>query len=170
MKILPTILIITIILGLGYIYYDFSIDAKPNINNNINNTDNTSLPKQEANINNVYKKNMSNNTVEGLKIEDLVIGDGKEAVLGKIVSVNYVGTLLDGKKFDSSYDRNQSFEFALGGGQVIKGWDLGVVGMKVGGKRKLTIAPELAYGEREIPGAIPANSTLVFEVELLNVK
>lgn len=100
---------------------------------------------------------------------DEVVGTGDEAVAGKTVSVNYVGTLQDGTKFDSSYDRNQPFEFQLGGGQVIKGWDQGVVGMKVGGKRKLVIPPDLAYGS-QANGSIPANSTLTFEIELLSVK
>lgn len=102
-------------------------------------------------------------------IEDIKIGAGAEAKTGNTVSVQYTGTLLDGKKFDSSYDRGQPFSFVLGTGQVIQGWDQGVLGMKVGGKRKLTIPPSLAYGERSI-GPIPANSTLVFEIELLDVK
>jgi len=106
----------------------------------------------------------------GLKIEDLKVGSGTEAKAGNTVTVNYLGTLLSGVKFDSSYDRRQPFSFLLGGRQVIPGWDEGLLGMKVGGKRKLTIPPALAYGERGIPGAIPANSTLVFEVELLGVK
>jgi FKBP-type peptidyl-prolyl cis-trans isomerase FkpA len=100
---------------------------------------------------------------------DEVVGTGDEAVAGKTVTVNYVGTLTDGTKFDSSYDRNQPFDFQLGGGQVIKGWDQGVVGMKVGGKRKLVIPPDLGYGA-QANGKIPANSTLIFEVELLGVK
>jgi len=100
---------------------------------------------------------------------DEVVGTGDEAVAGKTVTVNYVGTLDDGTKFDSSYDRNQPFDFALGAGQVIKGWDQGVVGMKVGGKRKLVIPPDLGYGGTA-NGKIPANSTLTFEVELLGVK
>lgn len=104
----------------------------------------------------------------GLKIEDETVGTGVEAVAGKSVTVNYLGTLTDGTKFDSSYDRNQPFTFNLGAGQVIAGWDQGVVGMKVGGKRKLTIPPELGYGS-QLSGPIPANSTLVFEIELLGV-
>lgn len=105
------------------------------------------------------------------KIEqmDEVEGTGAEAVAGKTVSVNYTGTLTDGTKFDSSYDRNQPFSFVLGAGEVIKGWDQGVAGMKVGGKRKLVIPPSLGYGA-QANGKIPANSTLVFEVELLDVK
>ncbi len=101
---------------------------------------------------------------------DLVVGQGAEATAGKTVSVHYTGTLTDGKKFDSSLDRGRPFEFTLGAGMVIKGWDQGVAGMKVGGKRKLTIPPALAYGEKGFPGAIPPNSTLVFEVELLGVR
>ncbi len=100
---------------------------------------------------------------------DEVVGTGDEAVSGKTVSVNYIGTLANGTKFDSSYDRNQPFDFQLGAGQVIKGWDQGVVGMKVGGKRKLVIPPSLGYGA-QANGSIPANSTLTFEVELLSVK
>lgn len=112
-----------------------------------------------------------NKQVNGLQITDEVIGTGAEAKAGDTVTVNYSGTLLNGKKFDSSYDRGTPFSFQLGVGGVIKGWDQGVSGMKVGGKRKLVIPPELAYGSREMGnGAIPANSTLVFEVELLGVK
>jgi FKBP-type peptidyl-prolyl cis-trans isomerase len=104
-----------------------------------------------------------------MKIEELVQGNGDEAVAGKKVSVHYTGTLTDGSKFDSSLDRGRPFDFPLGGGRVIKGWDQGVAGMKVGGKRRLTIPPELAYGERGFPPVIPPNSTLVFEIELLAV-
>lgn len=104
-----------------------------------------------------------------LKIEDEKVGTGDEAVAGRPVTVHYVGTLTDGKKFDSSRDRNQGFTFALGAGQVIRGWDEGVVGMKVGGVRRLTIPPELGYGPMGYPPVIPPNSTLIFEVELLSV-
>jgi FKBP-type peptidyl-prolyl cis-trans isomerase FkpA len=102
--------------------------------------------------------------------DDQKVGTGKEAVAGKTVVVHYVGTLTNGKKFDSSRDRDEPFDFRLGAGQVIQGWDQGVAGMKVGGVRKLTIPPELGYGARGFPPVIPANSTLVFEVELLDVK
>jgi FKBP-type peptidyl-prolyl cis-trans isomerase len=105
-----------------------------------------------------------------LQIEELRPGTGAEAKSGQSVSVHYTGTLTSGKKFDSSHDRGKPFSFTLGAGQVIKGWDQGVAGMKVGGLRKLTIPPHLGYGERGFSGLIPPNATLVFEVELLGVK
>jgi len=105
-----------------------------------------------------------------LKIEVLSEGEGVEAKNGDNVSVHYTGTLEDGTKFDSSLDRGIPFDFDLGASQVIKGWDLGVLGMKVGEKRKLIIPANLAYGENGIPGAIPPNATLIFEVELLEIK
>jgi len=104
-----------------------------------------------------------------LGIEDLVVGNGDTAAKGQQVTVHYTGWLTNGSKFDSSKDRNEPFEFSLGRGQVIQGWDQGVEGMKVGGKRKLTIPPELGYGARGAGRAIPPNATLVFEVELLGV-
>lgn len=108
-----------------------------------------------------------------LEITDEVVGTGAEAVAGKTVTVNYVGTLKDGKVFDTntdaSFGHQKPFDFVLGNGEVIKGWDQGVAGMKVGGKRKLVIPPDLAYGPQAM-GGIPANSDLVFDVELLGVK
>ena len=106
----------------------------------------------------------------GLKFEDPTLGEGLEAKAGDTVSVHYTGWLDDGTKFDSSKDRNQAFEFNLGAGMVIKGWDEGVAGMKVGGTRKLTIPHELGYGERGAGGVIPPYATLIFEVELLGIK
>ena len=106
----------------------------------------------------------------GLKIEEVKVGTGDVAVAGKTVVVHYTGYLTDGTKFDSSVDRGQPFDFPLGAGRVIKGWDEGVAGMKVGGKRKLTIPPELGYGAAGAGGKIPPNATLVFDVELLGVK
>jgi FKBP-type peptidyl-prolyl cis-trans isomerase len=105
-----------------------------------------------------------------LQIEELKAGEGQEAKSGDQVTVHYVGTLTDGKKFDSSRDRGQGFSFKLGAGKVIKGWDRGVAGMKIGSVRKLTIPPDLAYGAGGFPPVIPPNSTLVFEVELLQIK
>jgi len=109
-------------------------------------------------------------TQSGLQYQDLVVGAGAEAVPGKSVTVHYTGTLQDGSQFDSSVDRNQPYSFTLGAGQVIPGWDEGVAGMKVGGKRKLVIPPNLAYGAQGYPPVIPANATLTFDVELLEVK
>ena len=113
-------------------------------------------------------------TPSGLVIEDLVVGTGAEANPGQRVSVHYTGWLLSGgkagNKFDSSKDRGEAFMFSLGRGEVIRGWDEGVTGMKVGGKRKLTIPPGLGYGSRGAGGVIPANATLLFEVELLGVR
>ena len=109
-------------------------------------------------------------TATGLKHEDLKVGDGPEAVSGKTVEVHYTGWLENGTKFDSSLDRGEPFSFRLGAGEVIEGWDQGVAGMKVGGKRKLTIPPDLAYGQEGAGGVIPPGATLVFEVELLDVR
>ncbi len=106
----------------------------------------------------------------GLQITDEVIGTGAEAKTGDTVSVDYTGTLTDGTKFDSSLDRGAPFDFTIGAGSVIKGWDEGVVGMKVGGKRKLTIPPDLAYGAAGRPPVIPPNATLIFEIQLVAIK
>jgi peptidylprolyl isomerase len=108
-------------------------------------------------------------TPSGLKYIDEVVGTGASPTPGQMVTVNYVGTLENGSKFDSSFDRNQPFKFPIGQGRVIKGWDEGVMTMKVGGKRKLIVPPELGYGSRSMGPKIPANSTLIFEVELLGV-
>lgn len=104
-----------------------------------------------------------------VKVEDITVGTGQEVTSGDTVVMNYKGMLKDGTQFDSSYDRGEPFTTKIGTGQVIQGWDLGIPGMKVGGKRKLTIPPELGYGSASI-GSIPANSTLIFEVELLEIK
>jgi len=109
-------------------------------------------------------------TPSGLKYWDLKKGTGAAAVKGKTVRVHYNGWLTDGKEFDSSFDRGEPIEFVLGTGRVIKGWDEGVAGMKVGGKRQLRIPPELAYGSRGAGSTIPPNATLVFDVQLVGVK
>ena len=108
--------------------------------------------------------------MDNLQIKDIIVGSGAEAKKGNTVTVNYVGTLDNGNKFDSSYDRNEPFTFNLGAGDVIKGWDLGVAGMKVGGKRELIIPFELGYGKDGRPPVIPPNATLHFTVELLAVR
>jgi FKBP-type peptidyl-prolyl cis-trans isomerase len=112
---------------------------------------------------------MTTNTNSQLQIKDTQEGTGAVAVAGKTVTVHYTGVFADGKKFDSSVDRGTPFTFTLGSGMVIKGWDIGVEGMKVGGKRILVIPPDLAYGPNDY-GPIPGNSTLIFEIELLDVK
>jgi len=122
---------------------------------------------QEKDKNKVKEKKVGDAV---LKYEDLKEGNGDEAKKGNTVEVHYTGWLTNGKKFDSSVDRGQPFSFKLGARQVIKGWDEGVAGMKVGGKRKLTIPPELGYGADGAGNVIPPNATLVFEVELLKVK
>ena len=116
------------------------------------------------------ESNQEVTTPSGLKYVDQTVVTGDVAVLGKNVSVHYTGWLENGKKFDSSVDRGQPFSFPLGAGRVIKGWDEGVQGMKVGGKRKLTIPSDLGYGSRGAGGVIPPNATLIFDVELLGVR
>ncbi|HEY7772894.1 MAG TPA: FKBP-type peptidyl-prolyl cis-trans isomerase [Marinagarivorans sp.] len=107
--------------------------------------------------------------MQELVITDVVEGDGKTAVKGALITTHYQGYLSDGTKFDSSYDKNKPFQCVIGTGRVIKGWDQGILGMKVGGNRKLEVPAHLAYGERAMGNVIPANSDLVFEIELLEV-
>jgi len=147
--------IVAVALVYGGIEYNKRLDKEAD-----NNTETDQTVMQEE----IQKK------IDSLNIEDVVVGDGEEAVPGKRVTVNYRGTLENGTEFDSSYSRNQPFQFTLGIREVIEGWDLGVQGMKVGGKRNLTIPPELGYGAGGVPGTIPANATLKFEVELLGVE
>lgn len=128
----------------------------------------TNLPVDQ--VQGVSQDSAMQEDVTELKIEDLMEGTGDVATAGKSVTVNYTGTLTDGTKFDSSLDRNEPFTFTLGAGQVIPGWDQGVEGMKVGGKRRLTIPSSLAYGEQGAGGVIPPNATLIFEIELLKVE
>ena len=128
-----------------------------------------------GNINDTSEENENQNAgleggVDELKIEDILEGVGSEVKNGDTISVHYTGTLVDGTKFDSSLDRNEPFSFTLGEGAVIPGWDKGILGMKTGGKRRLIIPPQLAYGEEGAGSDIPPNSTLIFEVELLDIE
>ena len=125
-------------------------------------------PKKEPQ--NQNQDNSQNLNTQKMKIETLQEGTGAEAKTGDTVVVNYVGTLENGTKFDSSIDRGETFSFTLGENRVIQGWELGVLGMKIGEKRKLTIPPELGYGDQAVGNIIPANSTLIFEVELIEIK
>jgi peptidylprolyl isomerase len=109
-------------------------------------------------------------TDSGLQIKEIECGDGEEAQKGDTLEVHYEGRLEDGTKFDASRDHGSTFEFQVGAGQVIQGWDEGLIGMKIGGKRELTIPPELGYGEAGAPPAIPPNSTLIFDIELVDIK
>ncbi|MBC8100966.1 MAG: FKBP-type peptidyl-prolyl cis-trans isomerase [Cytophagales bacterium] len=126
------------------------------------------MPQDPATTSQGVIKKMTT-TPSGLQYEDIVEGTGASPQTSKPVTVHYTGTLEDGTKFDSSRDRNKPFTFTIGVGQVIKGWDEGVAGMKVGGRRRLTIPAPLGYGNNGVPGVIPANATLIFDVELLGV-
>lgn len=149
--------VVVILAVFAYLLFTDKIGSQPKLEDTI-----TINP---ANI--PAKKSMNDD--QGLKIEDIKVGTGPAVKSGDTVTINYVGTLTDGTKFDSSYDHGQPFSTQIGTGQVIKGWDLGVIGMKVGGKRKLTIPPQLGYGSQGTDG-IPPNSTLIFELELVGIK
>lgn len=171
-KIYPFLIVLTVVFvgAMGIFFLSNQKTQTPDINFNPTplptNAIISSPPKQP-----LTEEEMNNfqTTASGLKLQDTVVGTGAEVKSGSTVTVNYLGTFMDGTKFDSSYDRRAPFSTQIGVGVVIKGWDEGIVGMKVGGKRKLIIPPSLGYGE-VASGAIPPNSTLVFEVELLGVK
>jgi len=164
-KILTIIILIGAILGAYYLFQNYEKDKTPA---ETNNEQATTTNEQATNTNEEIANN-NNFEIQGMKIEILKEGMGNVAKTGDTVSVNYVGTFEDGKKFDSSIDRGVPFSFTLGSGTIIKGWDLGVVGMKIGEKRKLTIPSDLAYGSAGAGGVIPPNATLIFEIDLLNI-
>lgn len=166
--ILILVLILVFVVGLGYLFVSNKNSSVTGQSEESPVAQQTILDQNTATPQGTTMPQAS--PTNGLKIEDERVGTGVEAVAGKSVTVNYLGTLVDGTKFDSSYDRKQPFTFNLGAGEVIKGWDQGVAGMKVGGKRKLTIPSDLGYGAAGAPPVIPPNATLVFEVELLDVK
>ena len=150
-----------------------SSSDKNKYGNMANTLENSVLPTSvitEPNPADVAGNSATMTKIDALKIEDVSIGTGNAVKPGDTLVMHYRGTLTDGKKFDSSYDRGNPFETQIGVGMVIKGWDQGVPGMKIGGKRKLYIPSELGYGSRGAPGVIPPNSDLIFEVELLEIK
>ena len=158
-KNLIIIFVIILILVIAAIYLFNQQNNKMNLTANLNQSNQLEENQQTSN----------SFDIQGMKVEVLKEGTGEPAKTGNTVSVHYVGTLLNGTKFDSSVDRGEQFAFILGENRVIQGWELGVLGMKVGEKRKLTIPAELAYGDRAVGNIIPANSTLVFEVELFKI-
>ena len=159
---------VAVVLFVGLLIYSkYKVNMQKN--DAVGRTQNEAVENLEQEADNVSDTIMKSD-VRDLVVEDLVVGDGLEATTGAKVSVHYTGALVSGEKFDSSLDRGVPFEFTIGEGQVIPGWEMGVTGMKVGGKRKLIIPPQLAYGERGAGGVIPPNSTLVFEIELLGVE
>ncbi len=173
------IIFIAVVLGLGALFIAQQTNQKNPLEDNsiISSAPPASTPAPTIQITNSPQPIVQNSSqsgtmitmLNGLKIQDIVIGPGQEVKPGDTVTVNYLGTLESGAKFDSSYDRNQPFTTQIGVGAVIKGWDEGIVGMKVGGKRKLIIPAALGYGAQSA-GTIPPNSVLVFEVELLGIK
>jgi len=158
-SIILSLIIVVILAGIIYVFY-LAATHKPEQSV----IENTPTPSPNNNLN-----NSNTSMIQGMKVEILKQGTGEGAKTGDNVVVNYVGTLPDGTKFDSSVDRNQPFPLTLGVTSVIQGWQLGLVGMKVGEKRKLTIPPELAYGAQSPSPLIPANSTLVFEIDMLSI-
>jgi len=153
------------ILIIGFIFYMDFISLSNEVTSDLDQEQIDEL--LDENQDNQSEVNVERN--EEVQIEDLIVGEGVEAKDGDKITVNYVGTLTDGTKFDNSYDRNKPFVFTLGNGEVIQGWDEGILGMKIGGKRKLTIPPSLGYGESGSGDVIPPNSTLIFEVELISI-
>ncbi|MDD5145247.1 MAG: FKBP-type peptidyl-prolyl cis-trans isomerase [Candidatus Pacebacteria bacterium] len=173
MKKIIIIIIAIFVLGFG-VFELINFNKMKNQNQSESKNENQSTSTEESESGATTTGEAENNLVENknsakeeLKIETLRQGTGAEAKNGDNVRVDYIGTLEDGTKFDSSYDRGMPILFTLGNGSVIKGWEMGILGMKVGEKRRLTVPPDLAYGESGYPGVIPPNATLIFEVELI---
>lgn len=166
-NIVITVIIIIVIVLVGGIYLMFNKNQSTgnNQNNSTQQETQNSMTNQEQNSNN----NPSSFDIQGMKVEVLQQGSGNGAKSGDTVTVNYVGTLQNGTKFDSSIDRGTPFSFKLGENSVIQGWELGILGMKAGEKRKLTIPPQLGYGSQAVGNVIPANSTLIFEVTMIKI-
>ncbi len=165
LNIILAAILVAIVFGGGY-YFSKKIDFSNS--NNINIKVETSNPDENVTVSAEPVTNTNSNNNK-MNIEILKTGEGAAAKNGDKVTVNYVGTLTNGTKFDSSIDRGQPFSFTLGAGQVIKGWDQGVLGMKVGEKRKLTIPSDLAYGSQGAGSVIPPDATLIFEIDLLKI-
>lgn len=165
---------LAVILALALLFFGPSVFAplSPQSSQTATTTDQMSSTTAEASMNSDLSNPapIPNPLPTTLTANDYVVGTGAEATSGKTVTVNYIGMLPNGQVFDASASHGQPFSFTLGGGQVIKGWDQGIVGMKVGGKRRLIIPADLAYGNQAVGGVIPANATLIFDVELLDVK
>ena len=169
-KIIVAALFLILIIVTGSLFFYQKSDNNPAPNTSEVSSLTTDLQSQQETVSSEDATiNYMDASVTELKFEDEVVGTGDTAEAGKNVTVHYTGTLITGEKFDSSVDRGQPLSFVLGAGRVIQGWDQGVVGMKVGGKRKLTIPPSLGYGEQGT-GPIPPSATLIFEVELLKVE
>lgn len=175
-NIVPTIIILVVVfIGIGGIFF-LSNQKLSNENQlNLNPTptlSNAIITPQVSQDNQTQKLDINTfqASASGLRLRDEIIGTGQEVKAGDVVTVNYIGVLSTGTKFDSSYDRNQPFTTQIGTGQVIKGWDEGIVGMRVGGKRTLIIPPDLGYGVQGAGESIPPNSVLIFQVELLEVR
>ena len=170
-KMISIILVILAVVFLGFVIYKNQNTKSPETNNNQSQNQEQSQEQVQVKTQNENQEQVKNSfEIQGMKVEILKQGTGQEAKTGDVVSTNYLGTLENGTKFDSSYDRGEPFAFTLGEGKVIKGWELGILGMKVGEKRKLTIPSNLAYGDNGIPGFIPPKATLIFEVELVGIK
>jgi FKBP-type peptidyl-prolyl cis-trans isomerase len=162
-------LLVLLLIGWGIYAYQAQQDNLGLINLNDQTMDNLSS-NNTANLSGAIQPAQPETKESGLVVQDITVGSGETAKAGDTVAVNYIGALPDGKIFDSSYSRNEPFPFTIGAGRVIKGWDEGVAGMRVGGKRRLIIPPHLAYGKEGAGDVIPPNTTLIFEIELVGIQ